>query len=201
MSQSLVILLHGVGSRGADLATLGQYWQAGMPDTIFVAPDGPFPFDQRPIGRQWFSVQGVTPENRADRIVAARPAFDAVIGAIIAEHGFTDRLDRVAFAGFSQGTIMAYDAILSGRWPVAALAAFSGRLSFPAPFAPDIATKFMVIHGENDMVIPLAEAVDAQLRLRHLGAEAPLHIVKGLGHSISAEGASIAGRFLGDCLA
>jgi phospholipase/carboxylesterase len=49
-----------------------------------------------------------------------------VIGFVASEiekHGFAGRFDRIAFFGFSQGAIMALDAVASGRWPVRAAAA------------------------------------------------------------------------------
>jgi phospholipase/carboxylesterase len=41
--KSLVILLHGYGSNGEDLIDLAPYWQAALPDTLFLAPDAPQP--------------------------------------------------------------------------------------------------------------------------------------------------------------
>jgi hypothetical protein len=103
--------------RGDDLAGLGPMWADRLPDTAFASPDGADPFDHDPTGqaRQWFSVTGVTPHNRFARIVAARDAFDRCLAEIVERHGFAGRLDRVAMAGFSQGSIMALDAVVSGR--------------------------------------------------------------------------------------
>ncbi|QJU59164.1 prolyl oligopeptidase family serine peptidase [Sphingomonas sp. AP4-R1] len=195
MSRRLVLFLHGVGSRGGDLAGLGGLWRERLPDTAFVAPDAPFPFDQGSGGRQWFSVAGVTPDNRAARIVAARGAFDALVSDILEREGFADRLDKVAFVGFSQGSIMALDAIASGRWPVGAVVAFSGRLASPLPIAPGSA-RICLIHGTADPVMPVAEARAAEAALRAAGAPVSLHIEQGGGHMISAEGIRIAGDFL-----
>ena len=48
------------------------------------------------------------------RVAAARAPFDALLAGIVAEHGLTDALDRVALVGFSQGSIMALDAVATG---------------------------------------------------------------------------------------
>ncbi|WP_237153494.1 alpha/beta hydrolase [Oryzibacter oryziterrae] len=200
MSNSLVILLHGVGSSGADLEALGEVWAGALPDAVFVAPDAPFAFDQSRFGYQWFSIAGVNESNRGERIVAAREAFDRTVSAAISGAGFTDRLDRVAFAGFSQGTIMALDALASGRWPVAAVVGFSGRLSSPEPFAPATQTKVLLVHGTADRVIPATESEQAESRLQQAGFTVERHALAGLGHTISPEGASLAGRFLSGML-
>lgn len=193
---SLVIFLHGVGSRGADLAPLGHAWQALLPEASFVAPDAPQPFDRGGPGRQWFSVSGVTEANRPQRIVAAREAFDGTLWPIIRQAGFTDRLERVALVGFSQGAIMALDALASGRWPVAAVVAFAGRLASPEPLAPATVTKALLVHGTRDQVMPVVESERAMTRLAKAGVTIELHLSPGEGHTVSAEGAAIAGSFL-----
>ena len=198
MSRKLIILLHGVGSSGANIAPLGEAWHAAMPDTDFVAPDGPFGFDHG-AGRQWFSLDGITPENRPGRVVAARESFDRTLAAILAARGLTHRLDRVVLAGFSQGAIMALDAVASGRWPVAAVVAFSGRLATPS-LTPAGQTPVMLIHGDADGAIPVAESIEAEARLLAAGVAAKLHVLAGVGHTISPAGAEMAGRFIASLL-
>ncbi|SSC66701.1 alpha/beta hydrolase [Ciceribacter selenitireducens] len=191
----LVIFLHGVGSRGADLLPLAGPLRDALPGTVFVAPDAPFPFPYG-MGHQWFSIAGVTEDNRAGRIEAARADFDRVIGETIETFGFAERLDRVAFVGFSQGTIMALDALVSGRWPVGAIVGFSGRLGSPYPLSPDKATPVLLVHGAADSVIPAAETVKAATTLQKLDVDVESRILPGLDHTISAEGVELAGKFL-----
>ncbi|HEY0274655.1 MAG TPA: prolyl oligopeptidase family serine peptidase [Paenirhodobacter sp.] len=196
MNDQLVILLHGVGARGADLAGLGPLWQRSLPGTVFAAPDAPFPFDQGGPGRQWFSIRGVTPTNRAERIIAARPAFDALVSQIIADNGFEGRLDRVAFVGFSQGSIMALDALATGRWAIGAVLAYSGRLATPAPLRAVVATPALLIHGDADQAIPYEESESAAARLTAAGVHADLVIEPGHYHGISQQGALRGAAFL-----
>lgn len=193
----LVIFLHGVGSSGADLLPLAGRLRDALPGTAFAAPDAPFPFPYG-MGHQWFSIAGVTEDNRAGRIEAARADFDRVIGEIIETHGFADKLDRVAFVGFSQGTIMALDALASGRWPVGAIVGFSGRLAspLPLPLSPGRATPVLLVHGAADSVIPAAETVKATAILQGLGVDVESRILPGVDHTISAEGIELAGEFL-----
>jgi len=44
--KSLVILLHGVGADGNDLIGLAPHWAKHLPDTEFVSPHAPYPYDQ-----------------------------------------------------------------------------------------------------------------------------------------------------------
>jgi phospholipase/carboxylesterase len=196
MAVSLVILLHGVGSRGADMAPLADHLAPLLPDAGFEAPDAPQPFDQGGPGRQWFSISGVTEANRAGRIAAARPAFDAVLSALIDRHGLSGHPECVALMGFSQGTIMALDAVASGRWQFGAVVGFSGRLATPDPLAPSPRTSVLLLHGTADPVIPAAEAQSAHERLSTAGADISLSLLPGLGHSINREGLDLAAAHL-----
>lgn len=191
----LVILLHGVGSNGADLAPLGKSWEPRLPGVVFVSPNAP-ENSSFGAGYQWFSVAGVTEEDRPARITAARSAFDTVISTIVEENGFADHLDRVVLVGFSQGTIMSLDAVASGRWPVAAVIGFSGRLASAHPLKPSTATKVLLVHGTSDSVIPSWETEKAATELKTLGMSVETIIEPGLGHTISIGGADRACDFL-----
>ncbi|MBO9127230.1 MULTISPECIES: alpha/beta hydrolase [unclassified Rhizobium] len=195
----LVIMLHGVGSSGNDLAPLADVWRDRLPGAVFVSPNAPSP-SSFGSGYQWFSVAGVTEDNRSSRIKDARASFDATISAIVKENGFEDRLDQVALVGFSQGTIMALDAVASGRWPVGAVVGFSGRLGSPLPLEPALATPVLLLHGNADAVIPASETTKAAALLEPLGMKVETVIVPGLGHTISASGAEKAGSFLAEAL-
>ena len=56
MSERLVIVLHGVGARGAHLHELTGLLAGRLPGTGFACPDAPEPCDWDPATRQWFSL-------------------------------------------------------------------------------------------------------------------------------------------------
>ena len=192
--KSLLIMLHGVGANGADLEPLGDLLAMQIPGLLVEAPNAPHRSEVGP-GFQWFSVAGVTIDNRIGRVLAARPAFDALVSSLIQKHGMSKNLDQVIFMGFSQGSIMGLDAVVSGRWPVAALIAFSGRL---ATQDVDRSVKVPVLlqHGASDSVIPASETIAAEQTLKEIGVPVESHIFTGLGHSISQEGLANAKRFI-----
>ncbi len=68
MKQSLVILLHGVGSNGNDLAPLGKVWRQSLPETGFTAPNAPMPFAMGPPVINGSVINDVTQENRRNGI-------------------------------------------------------------------------------------------------------------------------------------
>lgn len=186
--RALVILLHGVGSRGDDLLPLAGPLGAAIPRLAFAAPNAPFSFDGGGTGRQWFSVSGVTPANRPERIAAARAPFDAVLDEELLAVGLAGRRDRAILLGFSQGTIMLLDAIASGRWSPLAAIGFSGRLATRDPLTPLGSTPLLLHHGAADPVIPATETLDAAQRLTAAGAPVDVEIEPGLAHTVSRRG-------------
>ncbi len=178
------------------MSPLCEALQPILPHARFVAPDAPEPFHGAASGRQWFSIVGVSDANRAGRVEKARAGFDHVVAREIERAGFAGRLDRVALFGFSQGAILSLDALLEGRFPVAAVVAASGRLAtMPGP-KPAVTTSVLLLHGDRDQVVPPAETVRAKEALSQAGFSVEAHLYPGLGHSISPEGLATAGRFL-----
>ncbi len=194
--ESLVILLHGVGANGANLVPLGEALEGFLPDAVFVAPDAPEPFEGGGSGRQWFSIVGDSDGNRQERVLKARAGFDRVVAREIERAGFARRLDRVALFGFSQGAILSLDALVDGRWPIAAVVAASGRLVTPVGPKAAVSTPVLILHGERDEVISAAEAGRAKRALAGAGFSVEAHVYPGVGHSVSPEGLEAAGRFL-----
>lgn len=194
---SLVVLLHGVGGDGHDLAPLASAWVPLLPRTAFASPDAPEPFGNGP-GRQWFSIDGVTNHNRLGRVRAARTGFDALLTRVLKQRGFAQRLDVVALVGFSQGGTMALDAVASGRWPIGAVIALSGRLITPEPLDACIHTPILLVHGGADPVIPAIETERALAVLRRNGLDVQRHVLPGIGHTIPPEAVTIAGGFLSE---
>ncbi|MGJ4859063.1 alpha/beta hydrolase [Labrys sp. La1] len=192
---SLVILLHGVAAFGYDLDPLAAVLRRSLPKTAVIAPDAPFAYEQGP-GRQWYSLEGVTPENRLARIMAARAAFDELIDALVVAHGLGNRLECVALVGFSQGATLAFDALARGRWPVGAMVLLSGRFVAPEPFTPARVTPVLLVHGSADGAVPSEETRRARSMLQEAGMTVESHILRGVGHTISPTGVKLTRRFL-----
>jgi phospholipase/carboxylesterase len=166
-----IVLLHGVGGSGA--------WMRPLVDQLGIAfeahcPDGPHAFDMG-VGRQWFSVKGVTEANRPARVADALPVFNGIIEA------FGDPRETLLI-GFSQGAIMALHAVAAGL-PVAGVIALSGRLAEPVA-ARTGWPPITLLHGAADPVMPPEFAHATQAWLQSAGADAPLQMFDRLGHAI-----------------
>ena len=187
---TLVLMLHGVGSNGADLAGLVPYFQPILPDAIFLSPDAPQPFGTGGNGRQWFSVAGITDANRPARVVAARAGLDALIDSSVAQ----TKARHVILIGFSQGAIMALDALARGK--VAEAVAFAGRLAFDGTPTPDPKARALLVGGTADQVMPHHLSTEAAERLSATGVATKVAILPGVTHTITAEGITLAQAFI-----
>jgi phospholipase/carboxylesterase len=198
IAKQAVILLHGVGSNGDDLKALGQFWAQTMPDVLFISPNAPLRFDQGP-GYQWFSINGVTAETRPQRIVRARESFDQTLNAIFDKHELNPERDSIVLVGFSQGSIMALDMLVTGRIRLTGVVAFSGRLSSPEPRLQGDKKRVLLIHGKSDPVIPWTESESAAQQLLALDFDVSTQYEPNTVHTISNEGAQKAGLFIASC--
>ncbi|MBY6265163.1 hydrolase [Azospirillum sp. 412522] len=197
VARRLVILLHGVGSSGADLMPLAQSWRQALPGTAFAAPDAPYPFDMG-NGHQWFSIAGVTEENRPGRVAAALPALAALVEAERRRAGVAPA--DVALAGFSQGSIMALHFAMTSPERCGAVLAFAGRIAAPAQ-ASDAGgagrlPPILMVGGGADSIMPPAVVQAAAAHLRSSGFAVEEHLLRGVPHTITAAGAQLGLSFL-----
>lgn len=195
MNKSLVVLLHGVGSRGSDLQGVAERLQQAMPQVAVVSPNGTSAFDMAP-GFQWFSVSGVTEENRPERIQAARQAFDARLAEVFKQQNIDPHTDRIVLMGFSQGAIMALDTLIRVDYPLAGVVALSGRFASPLPLQPVADSAALLIHGKADQVIPWNESEKAAKILSAAGVKTELSIEENVPHTITLAGIRTAITFI-----
>ncbi|MBY0450979.1 MAG: dienelactone hydrolase family protein [Cyanobacteria bacterium] len=207
--RSLAVLLHGVGANGYDLLPLATLWAPYLPDTLFISPHAPEPYDEYPEDAalwldemapyQWFSLKNITPENRALRAEAVLPELDRFIQTQLAEHGLS--VENLLLIGFSQGTIMALYWAIKQKSPCAGILAYSGRLiQTDSHFIPQAKMPIMLVHGSDDPVIPIQEHHQAMETLTKWQFPVTGFVDLGEGHTISENGERLGLRFLRESL-
>jgi phospholipase/carboxylesterase len=179
--KQLFILLHGVGASSSDLLPLANKLRSAFPSAAFLLPEGTFPFAGGGKGRQWFSISGVTEENRVTRVIEALPALQSLVRQ--AQHRFKILQSDTALVGFSQGAILALEFSIMHDGGVGRVLAFSGRFAKLPEKAPSLTTLHL-LHGEEDYVIPVENAYAAHARLAEIGGDATLDIASAVGHEI-----------------
>lgn len=196
---SLVVFVHGYGADGADLLGLADVLGMHLPGAAFVAPDGPEPCTGNPFGRQWFPIpwlDGSSEEAAKQGLVAAAEDLNGFLDARMADEGVGP--EAVALVGFSQGAMMSLHVAPRRAAPVAAIVAISGRLLAPELLQVQLRVKppVLLIHGDEDPVVPFADMSAAGNALVAAGFETYGHVMKGTGHGIAPDGLGAALGFL-----
>ncbi len=179
--KQLMLLLHGVGATPQGLVPLGQRLAQEFPSALVVSVQAPHASDLGQ-GYQWFSVRGITEEDRPARVAEAMPAFVAMVHDWQRQSGVGP--EATALVGFSQGAIMSLEStqrpeLLAGR-----VVALSGRFA-ALPQAPHPHTTLHLVHGKNDAVIHYGYTVTGAEHLIGLGADVTADVIPFLGHEIN----------------
>jgi len=186
--QQLVLFFHGVGSNAQDLVPVAQQFAQVLKHAMVVSINGAQPSDFS-SGRQWFSVAGVTEENRVGRVAAVMPLFQSTVQQWQKLAGVT--AEKTILVGFSQGSIMALESTQLEPALAERVIAFSGRFAIEPKVAPT-ETVVNLIHGSADAVIDADNSVAAARQLKALGARVTVDIVPGMSHGIDARMVSLA---------
>jgi phospholipase/carboxylesterase len=177
-------MLHGWGANAQDVAALAAY--LNLPDYYFFFPNAPFPSVYTPTGRVWYNF----PDSYAffsdpafrdqPELRESRTQLTEWLNALEETTGVP--LSRTVLAGFSQGGAMTLDVGLD--LPLAALMVLSGYLHAPLVdplLSPALPT--LVVHGRQDMVVPLQAAHGVRDSLTRLGVPVQYHELD-MGHEI-----------------
>lgn len=184
--QQMFILLHGVGANAEDLVGVGRHLHDAFEQSLILIPDAFEEFDAAPTaaGRQWFSIKDITDLNRVDRVNAALPRLVQWIKDQQAAHDIAP--NSTALLGFSQGTIMALEAISAHDGLASRVLAFSGRYAILPERAPEHTT-IHLFHGQEDTVMPHGLSTKTFEYLQDIGADATIDVASGVGHEINPQ--------------
>jgi phospholipase/carboxylesterase len=193
--ESLVILLHGLGSNGRDLISLAPIYARTLPKTAFVSPDAPYRCDMVPPGYpdsyQWFSLQDRDPARMLKEANHVMPILEAFIKQQAAHYNLP--LSKVGLVGFSQGTMMSLHTAPRMSEKLAGVVGYSGALLGEAGTQK---LPIHLIHGEADDVVPLIAYTHARKTLEEAGFKISGHSTPNLPHSIDENGIESGAKFL-----
>jgi phospholipase/carboxylesterase len=175
----LYIYLHGRGGTGLSMTPVADRFAQAYPNAAHLIPEGFDPCDTAPEGRQWFSAIGVTEQNRRERVIAAMPGLVAFIREAQSHFGVTPL--ATALVGFSQGAILALEAVQMHASLAGRVVAISGRYAQLPDCAPDAVIH--LVHGKEDSVVHARHSVEAATRLVALGGDVTADIVPGITHA------------------
>lgn len=188
--KSIVVFLHGLGSNGDDLIALAPYFANELPDTVFISPNAPEVCDMAPPGYgnsfQWFSLQDRDPDVMHRLAREASPKLDAFIKEVLQHYKLP--ASKLVLVGFSQGTMMSLYTGLTRQEPVAGIIGFSGALINGPDELSNKETPILLVHGEQDDVVPFDAMAMAQHRLKEASYNVETLSRPDLAHSIDEVG-------------
>lgn len=170
---NLLVLLHGWGADAQDLGSLAPL--LNLPDYQILCPNAPFAHPQIPTGKAWYALE----REDYQGLETSRQLLRDWLTSL--ESTTNIPLDRTIVAGFSQGGAMTYDVGLS--LPCAGLCVFSGYLH-SNPELTDLPPGVLIVHGNQDPVVPLTAARQARAQLQELGVLVEYHELP-MGHEIT----------------
>jgi phospholipase/carboxylesterase len=174
--EGLFILMHGWGANAEDLTTIAPL--LNLPTYQFIFPEAPFPHPQVPNGRAWYALE--TPEYTG--LTDSRESLLPWLKSLELTTGIP--LERTILGGFSQGGAMTFD--VGRNLPLAGLVVLSGYLHFqPTPQTSPI-PPILIVHGQQDQVVPIQAAQKARDQFLQLGASVSYHEIP-MGHEIRPE--------------
>lgn len=190
---SAVIVLHGLGDTSAGwVDTVSYALLPSLPSCRFILPSAPTQAVTINGGNScpsWYDIESLSANRSLEKCAGLEASVARVQGLVAAQHQRGIPHDRIALAGFSQGGALALFTGLT--WPgppLAGVFTLSGYLPRPGAVAPSPAvlagTPVRLYHGDEDGVVPLAAAHDAEARCRAMGcADVRLTVFPGLQHS------------------
>ena len=182
----LLVLLHGVGSNERDLFSLAPKLD---PRFLTASVRAPMTLGRDSFG--WYQVQ-FTPKGPvidAEQTESARVELVRFLDELVEAY----RVDptRVYLMGFSQGCAMSLSASLTAPQKVAGVVGMSGRLlpGVTEKMPPSETLRglpFLIVHGTEDTVLPIAYGHEIRDALQKLPVDLTYQEYR-MGHHVSPE--------------
>ena len=180
----LVFFLHGWGSDGNDLIQIGEIWKSKLPNTTFIAPNGPEVCGGNPEGRQWFDILS---NNDAQALKGLHQSYldlKIFIDTYLKKYKLANH--KYFLVGFSQGTMLAIYTSL--REKLLGVVGYSGAFLGDLPNEEIKNNDYLLLHGQNDTIVPITKMHNAIEQLEPIAKTLIKKIYNDLEHSINEEG-------------
>ncbi len=195
-AKKLVIMFHGYGSNGADLAGLAQHWAPKFPHIAWASPNAPEPVPGAPGGFQWFPISRLDPVAMEQGVRSVHATAERFIKSELARWKLAP--SDLVLIGFSQGAMVALHTGLRQPAAPAGIIGYSGALAGPEKLKKEMTGKppILLIHGDADDVLPVGMTLMATQGLAAAGHGAEFHISRGVSHSIGPDGMDLGRHFI-----
>ena len=191
-----VILLHGYGGDGKDISMLTLNWKRFLPNTVFLCPDAHEVCSINPSGFQWFDLAKEDPEYILNESLKAEKKIVNYINEVKSFFNLDSK--KICISGFSQGCMLSINLGLTNSENFACIVGFSGKIINKEDLLKrkKSNTKYLLIHGEFDEIVPPSSLLEAKDFLMMNNIEVHTSMIKGCGHNIPIEASSLALNFI-----
>ena len=191
-----VILCHGYGGDGKDIAILANYWKNYLPKTVFVCPDAPERCAVSPTGFQWFDLMDQTNDEILTKSLVAEIKLNKFIDEIKAEYMLS--ADKIILSGFSQGCMISLQTGLKREDKINSIIGYSGKIIDTKHIENNIKSKpdIILMHGDKDEVVPVSFLLEAIELFNRIDYKIQTKIFQNCEHRIPQEGSSLGLEFI-----
>ena len=176
--KNIIVLLHGYGGDGNDIAQVTLNWKRFLPNTLFVCPNAPEKCLISPSGYQWFDLS----KDNDEFILNESKKNEIILKKFLNEvkEKFSLPNSKICLSGFSQGCMMSINVGLSSDEKYSGILGFSGKIISKKDLSKRIIhkTETLLIHGENDDIVPCVKSLEAKDFLERNKVSVELEIIK-----------------------
>ena len=194
--KNAVILCHGYGGDGKDIAILASYWRAHLSDTIFICPDAPERCAASPTGFQWFDLMDQTPEQTLSKSLVAENKLNKLIDEVKSKYKLA--ADKIIIGGFSQGCMLSLQTGIKRKDKINSIIGYSGRIISTDHLSKNLTSRpnIILMHGDLDQVVTIESFLEAKEFFGKHNYEIETKIFKNCEHRIPTEGSSLGLQFI-----
>lgn len=192
--KQLFFLLHGWGADGGNLLDIALALSHDFPEAEFFMPNAPYECENNQSGYQWFSLDD---ENVSKLQAGANIAADILVNYIQQKTQQANlSWENVVLLGFSQGAMLAKHIAIHTQNVCKVVVAYSGKLIAVNTDLLNKDVPMILIHGDEDEVIPVEAMIDAYHELKDLGFAVDAYRMANLGHGINQAGLELGHQFI-----
>jgi predicted esterase len=196
-ARSAVILCHGLGDTSDGWSeTVSAALAPYLPDTLFIlptAPTQPVTINGGAPCPSWYDIESLSTSRSLEKCAGLDESVARLTALVRTQVAAGIPESRIGLVGFSQGGALSlFTALTWAGPPLAGAFVLSGYLPRAAAVKPTPAvaggTLVRLYHGDEDRVVPLVAAHDAEARATALGLHSVrLSVYPGMAHSANAQ--------------
>ena len=191
-----VILLHGYGGDGNDIAALTINWKRFLPNTLFICPNGPEKCSINPMGYEWFDLNTEDEKYITEKALESEKILKKFIEEIKTKYNLHN--SNICLSGFSQGCMITLQTGIKRRDTINSIVGYSGRIISTEHLSKNIISRpnIILMHGDLDQVVPIESLLEAKDFFGKNNYEIETKIFKNCEHRIPTEGSSLGLQFI-----